>query len=118
MTKSKFPYANVTRKSCIVLVKLAKPGKKKMSRFDDKAIIEISPVRAHREVSVFKNLAKGEYLIIPSTFKAGDVGKFTLEVHFSDVFKKNDYSELVFWDLLSYTKIERLGKSVPGKIFL
>ncbi len=115
MTKSKFPYAQVTRKCCIVLVKLSKPGKKKISRFDDKAVLEISLVRAHREISLFKDLPKGEYLIVPSIFKAGDVGKFTLEIHFPDEFKQFDYTEDNFWDKLTYTKIERLGKHTNNK---
>jgi len=118
MTKGKFPYAEVTRKCCIVLVKLLKPGKKKMTRFDDKAVLEISPVRAHRENSIFKSLPAGEYLIVPSVFKAGDVGRYTLEIHFPDVFTELDYSENNFWSKLKYTKVERLGKSSPCKILI
>jgi Ca2+-binding EF-hand superfamily protein len=112
MTKSKFPYSEYTKKACLIIAKTN--SKERMNVFNNDMMVEISPVRQHREISIQKNMAKGEYLIIPSIFKEGECGDFCLEVYFPDEirnFTSNDKNTLRdhFNDKLTFNQIEKLG---------
>jgi hypothetical protein len=107
MTKNRFPYAEYTNKACIVIASVN--GKQKINRFDEINAIEITPIRQHRENSVYKDLPKGEYIIIPSIMQKGKTGEFALELYFPDVLKNIKTED--DRELLTYTKIEKLGSN-------
>ncbi len=114
LTNKKFPYADYTLKTCLVISKTE--GNKKLPSFDSEKAITISQIRQHRENSIHTVLPKGEYIISACTFKAGDVGDFALELHFEDSFIDNEYDSSNFQNKLKNTYIERLAKKVEGKI--
>jgi hypothetical protein len=109
MTKQKFPYAGVTQKASIILSK-AVNGKKKLGSFQDTEHIYISPVRQHRENSVFKQLQPGEYIVSLCPLKEGSTGVFCFEINFEDTLA-DDHDDKNFMSKLANTNIERLGNS-------
>ena len=116
LTNKKFPYADYTLKTCLVISKTE--GKKKLTSFDSEKAMIISQIRQHRENSIHTVLPSGEYIISACTLKAGDVGDFALELHFEDSFIDDEYDPTNFKDKLKNTYIERLEKKVEGKINL
>jgi hypothetical protein len=111
LTKGKFPYADVTRKCCIIIGRTK--GKKRYEDFDGNNMVEICPVRQHRENSVFLSLEAGEYIIVPSIFKAGEIGEFSLELYIQDEFSDINFTKLNFLSKLKNATIEKLGKIKP-----
>jgi len=110
LTKSKFPFPEITRKACIIIMR-ANNGKQRLDTFDNDLTVEITPIRQHREISIYKYLTAGEYIIIPSVMKEGETGEFCLELYLPDKIdekaKKNSKNIL---DKLSINKIEKLGQ--------
>jgi hypothetical protein len=106
MTKQKFPYAGVTQKASLIISKAQ--GKKKIKSFVDTEHIYISPVRQHRENSVFQQLMPGEYIISMCPLKEGSTGVFCLEVNLEDNFKDDNYTETDFLGKMANTFMERL----------
>lgn len=109
MTKSKFPYPETTKKACIVISKAL--GKKKLNQFGETEPIFISPVRQHRENSVFRTLPAGEYIISLCCLVQGDTGVFCFEIYVEDSFVDSNYDETNFTKKFKNTFIERLGNS-------
>ena len=106
LTKEKFPYQNCTRKNCLVIFKVN--SKKKIEKYEEKNVLQVSSVRQHRENSIHYEFEKGEYIIIPSIFKAGDIGEFWLEIYFEDELEEKK-EETNFLKKLKFSKIERLN---------
>ena len=78
----KFPYTEEIHPVCFCVMRLA-PGQEKLASFDKKAVVGISTVIEHREVSLRLKLDRGSYVIVPSTRKAGQTGKFYLSIYFN-----------------------------------
>lgn len=106
LNNSKFPYAETTRKSCLIISRCN--AKEKLKIFDNANVIQISPIRQHRENSIYMKLEKGEYIISACIFKAGELGPFSLEFYFEDSFIDSNYNDSNFLTKLKYTKISRL----------
>jgi hypothetical protein len=105
LSKEKFPYQNCTKKNCLLLFKA--DGKKKLKKYDEKKVVKLSSIRQHRENSIHLELEKGEYIIVPAIFKAGDTGDFVLEIHFEGEMEEK-YDETNFLTKIKNTKIQRL----------
>jgi hypothetical protein len=114
MTKLKFPYAGVTQKASLIISKTQ--GKKKIKSFTDAEHIYISPVRQHRENSVFQQLMPGEYIISCCPVKEGGTGIFCLEINIEDSFKDENYNDNNFLTKMSNSSIERLEGKVVCKL--
>jgi hypothetical protein len=106
MTKQKFPYPGVTQKASIIISKAQ--GKRRIKSFVDTEHIYISPVRQHRENSVFQQLMPGEYIISCCPLKAGSTGIFCLEINVEDSFKDDNYTETDFLAKMTNCFMERL----------
>jgi hypothetical protein len=109
LNNTKFPYAETTRKSCLIISRCK--GKEKLKIFDNSNVVQISPIRQHRENSIYMKLEKGEYIISACTFKAGEVGPFCLEFYFEDSFIDSNYTESNFLSKFKNTKVERLDNT-------
>ena len=105
LTKERFPYQTCTKKNCIIIFK--SKGKEKLKKYDEKKVVKLSSIRQHRENSIHVELEKGEYIIVPAIFKAGETGEFVLEVHFEGELDAK-YDETNFLSKIKNTKIERL----------
>jgi hypothetical protein len=53
------------------------------SRFDQKKIIKLAPIKEYRDNAIEIELPNGKYAIVPSTLKPGMTGKFFMNVYFS-----------------------------------
>ena len=113
LTKDKFPFSSITKKSCIIVAKASK--KKKLISYDNSEIKNISSIRQHRENSMHFILSKGEYIIVPSIYKEGETGEFNFQIYLDDEFLDDNYNENNFLDKLKYSKIERLEPNFPIK---
>lgn len=109
MTKSKFPYPETTKKACIIISKAL--GKKRLTSFTETEHTFISPVRQHRENSVFRTLSAGEYIVSLCPLSQGDVGVFCFELYVEDSFVDSNYDDTNFTKKFKNTYIERLGNS-------
>jgi hypothetical protein len=115
MTKSKFPYPETTKKACIIISKAL--GLKRLTSFTETEHIFISPVRMHRENSVFRTLEAGEYIVSLCPLSQGDQGVFCFELHVEDSFIDNNYDDNNFTKKFKNTYIERLGNpNIKGKL--
>ena len=102
-------------KCCIIGLKINR--KEKAKQLQKGAIEFISVVRQHRENAILMRLNPGEYLIVPSTMKKGDTGKFTFEIAVEDKFVDKYVTETNFMSKLSNTYIEKLGE-IKGSSWL
>ena len=78
----KFPYEEEIHPVCFCVMRLA-PGQDRLDTFDKKAVVGISTVIEHREVSLRLKLDKGNYVIVPSTRHPHQAGKFYLSIYFN-----------------------------------
>jgi hypothetical protein len=109
MTRAKFPYPETTKKACIILSKAN--GKNRLSSFTETEHVFISPVRQHRENSVFRNIPPGEYIVSLCCLNQGDTGVFCFELYIEDSFVDSNYDDTNFTKKLKNSYIERLGNS-------
>lgn len=119
LTKSKFPFPEATRKACLIISKVQ--GKNSLEAFDDKKTFLISPVRQHRENSLYTILPKGEYVISCCILKQGEIGSFCLQIYLEDNLLEKNKNTLNFFDKMEFTYVERLNdknKNVKCKIYL
>eukprot|EP00753_Platysulcus_tardus_P000361 PLAT10367.1.p1 GENE.PLAT10367.1~~PLAT10367.1.p1 ORF type:complete len:723 (-),score=420.00 PLAT10367.1:102-2270(-) len=62
-------------------------SKRPLMRLTRDAVVAMSPsFKAHRSVGTFAVLAPGRYVIVPSSFKPGEAGTFTLSVYGNNEF--------------------------------
>jgi hypothetical protein len=107
MTRCKFPYPETTKKACIIISKAL--GKKRLTSFTETEHVFISPVRQHRENSVFRTLLPGEYIVSLCCLTQGDTGVFCFELYVEDSFVDSSYDDTNFTKKFKNTYIERLG---------
>ena len=105
LSGGKFPFANVVKKVCLLLFKTK--GKQRINDFNK--IIDKTLIVQRRDLTMEKELSRGEYVIIPSTFQKGDLGEFCIEVYFEDKLMKSKKDEKFSFDRLSNFKMEKLG---------
>lgn len=87
-----FPYKQYTRKCCLIIMRAQ--SDKALNIFDANNIVEISPIRMHRENSFFKTLEEGEYIVVPSIMleKSNNIGgKFWLNFYIEDEIYDDKY---------------------------
>lgn len=85
-----FPYVRNLRRTSIIVLKTTK-GKERLTEYKEEDFVAASPVRLHRDNSVYRFLQPGEYIVIPTNCDKGKSGgKFRLTFY---VFDKLSESE-------------------------
>ena len=106
LTGTKFPFANVVRKACLLVFRTKNKAKVR----DLSGLIDKTLIVQRRDLNLELNLPRGEYIIIPSTLKKGELGDFVIEVYLQDkIISKGKKGEAFSFDRLKNTTMEKLG---------
>lgn len=106
LTGTKFPFPNAVRKACLLVFKT----KNKQRVTDLSGLIDKTLIVQRRDLNLELNLPRGEYIIMPSTLKKGEVGDFVIEVYLEDkIISKGRKGEPFSFDRLKNTNMEKLG---------
>jgi len=100
-----FPYPGSIHKVCLLIFRVT--SKKRITDLNN--LIDKTLIVSRRDLILELNLPKGSYIIIPSTFDAGKVGEYCLELHFQDEIVTSKLNGLNKIECLKNTYIEKLG---------
>lgn len=81
-TPIQFPYKEIINPVILCIFKIP-DGQDRLKSYDTTCPIWKSVLKEHREISVRAKLGPGKYVIVPSTAKAGETGKFFLSIYFN-----------------------------------
>jgi len=125
----KFPYLEHIHPVCFT-ISVKPKDKAKLDLFDPKALKCVSNVKEHREVTHRITLLPGEYVLVPSTKDAGQLGNYYLSIYFNcekkfmkieRVGNKDDPALLIEEEEEDYhvekTRLELVKKRLKGVIF-
>ena len=105
LVEPKFPFPKTINKVCLLIFNAQRNDRiSNLNNLKEKTLI------VNRRDSILElNLAKGSYVIIPSTFDYGKTGDYCLEFHFEDQIIGNDIEGMNQIKCLKNTYIEKLG---------
>ena len=105
LVEPNFPYPQTINKVCLLIFRVN--SKNKVSNLNN--LIEKTLIVSRRDSILELNMAKGSYIIIPSTFDYGKTGDYCLEFHFEDELKNDEINGVNRIDCLKNSYIEKLG---------
>ena len=100
-----FPYPGTINKVCLLVFRVG--SKSRVKNLNN--LIEKTLIVSRRDSILELNLTKGRYIVIPSTFESGKLGKYCLEFHFEDELTNNNIVGQNKVECLKKTRIEKLG---------
>jgi len=100
-----FPYPGTINKVCLLVFRVG--SKSRVTNLNN--LIEKTLIVSRRDSILELNLTKGRYIVIPSTFESGKLGKYCLEFHFEDELTNNNIVGQNKVECLKKTRIEKLG---------
>ena len=100
-----FPYPGTINKVCLLVFRVG--SKSRVKNLNN--LIEKTLIISRRDSILELNLTRGRYIVIPSTFESGKLGKYCLEFHFEDELTNGNIVGQNKVECLKKTRIEKLG---------
>ena len=105
LVESYFPYPGTINKVCLLVFRVS--SKSRVTNLNN--LIEKTLIVSRRDSILELNLTRGRYIVIPSTFESGKLGKYCLEFHFEDELMNGNIAGQNKVECLKKTRIEKLG---------
>ena len=100
-----FPYPGTINKVCLLVFRVS--SKSRVTNLNN--LIEKTLIVSRRDSILELNLTRGRYIVIPSTYESGKLGKYCLEFHFEDELMNGNIVGQNKVECLKKTRIEKLG---------